>query len=346
MSAFRPFLPPKRKLLLLAVPAILAACAPTSDRTREDLRALLEDGRLSDASRYAVVNQISGDYLAHGQYNELVLFLTGRVEENPDDIYNAYWLLMTAYAYLESGAEPMAEYYFERTLRNCGDLIVKGTSVHLLCLSNLIRISRNPANRIYYFNQLINRFPAEVSTTELYWRTAMEYEAAGEWDKALKSFQQFLNCEDSTTIRIAGAPDAYATARQLIDFSNSSRDWTFESLDALADAVKSAISRYDWRALERCRSKVNFFAMSWGADDTAAGVQDDFSVRGYMLGNKIQCDASFDRLTNENEAYLKTSGWSPYLPIWYLYFRKVNFPADPEIHGRWEWAGIYYGEKL
>ena len=25
---------------------------------------------------------------------------------------------------------------------------------------------------------------------------------------------------------------------------------------------------------------------------------------------------------------------------------KVNFPADPEIHGRWEWAGIYFGEKL
>ncbi|MCI6442425.1 MAG: tetratricopeptide repeat protein, partial [Spirochaetia bacterium] len=46
------------------------------------------------------------------------------------------------------------------------------------------------------------------------------------------------------------------------------------------------------------------------------------------------------------EAYLRTTGWSNYVNVWYLYFRKVNFPADPEIHGRWEWAGIYYGEKL
>ncbi len=346
MSVFPIFLKHTQKIFFLIVPLFCVACAPKVDHTQDNLQSLLEKDTLNEASRYAVINQIASDYLAHKQYTELVLFLTERVEEHPTDIYNAYWLLMTAYAYLENGAEPMAEYYFERTLRNCEDLIVKGTSIHLLCLSNLIRISHSPANRIYYFNQLIKRFPTEVSTTELYWRTAMEYEAEGEWEQALKSFQQFLDCEDSTTIRIAGAPDAYATARQLIDFSNSSRDWTFESVDALADAVKAAINRYDWRALERCRSKVNFFAMSWIADETSTSAQDDFSLRGYMLGNKIQYNTSFDELTNENEAYLKTSGWSSYLPIWYLYFRKVNFPADPEIHGRWEWAGIYYGEKL
>ncbi|MDR1596788.1 MAG: tetratricopeptide repeat protein, partial [Treponema sp.] len=46
------------------------------------------------------------------------------------------------------------------------------------------------------------------------------------------------------------------------------------------------------------------------------------------------------------EAYLRTWGWSQYISTWYLYFRKINFPSDPEIHGRWEWAGIYYGEKF
>jgi len=24
----------------------------------------------------------------------------------------------------------------------------------------------------------------------------------------------------------------------------------------------------------------------------------------------------------------------------------VNFPADPKVHGNWEWAGIYFGEKM
>jgi len=43
---------------------------------------------------------------------------------------------------------------------------------------------------------------------------------------------------------------------------------------------------------------------------------------------------------------LRTWGWHQYLSTWYLYFRKIYFPADPEIHGRWEWAGIYYGEKF
>jgi hypothetical protein len=46
-----------------------------------------------------------------------------------------------------------------------------------------------------------------------------------------------------------------------------------------------------------------------------------------------------------NEATLKTTGWNFRPPIWYLYFRRVDFPADPEINGQWEWAGVYFGEK-
>ena len=46
------------------------------------------------------------------------------------------------------------------------------------------------------------------------------------------------------------------------------------------------------------------------------------------------------------EAYLKTWGWSQYVSVWYLYFRKVNYPVDPDIHGNWEWAGIYLGERM
>ena len=253
---------------------------------------------------------------------------------------------MTAYIYLENNEEPVAEYYFDRILQNYNDLMVHGKSIHFLCLQHLIRISTNPSNRIKYFNQLINRFPSDVSTTELYVRLAVEYEKEGEWNEALKAYSLFLEQPDAATIQISGIPDAYANARHLVDFNNSSKDWTFDSLDSLEKAVKSAISRYDWRALDNYRSKVNFFVMSWKQDETDKNAQGDFSMRNFMRGNRIRYSDKLDAASNPNEAYLRTWGWSQYVTVWYLYFRKVNFPVDPEIHGRWEWAGIYFGEKL
>ena len=65
-----------------------------------------------------------------------------------------------------------------------------------------------------------------------------------------------------------------------------------------------------------------------------------------MTGNRIRYSSELDGASNPNEAYLRTWGWSTYVSVWYLYFRKVDFPIDPEIHGRWEWAGIYFGEML
>lgn len=314
--------------------------------TQNQLLALLEDDTLSEQTRYAVINRIANNLYGIKDYNRTILFLTDWVETHPADPYNTYWLLLVAQTYLESEAEPVAEYYFERILRNYDDLLVQGKSVHFLCLQHLIQISTTPANRIFYFNQLINRFPTNVSITEMYIRLAKEYEKEGEWEQALKSYALFLEQPDASTIQITGMPNAYDSARQMVNFANSQKDWTFESLASLESAVKNAISRYDWRSLDRYRSKVNFFAMSWKSSEEAENALESFSMHDFMRGNRIRYSAELDESSTPNEAYLRTTGWSLYINVWYLYFRKINFPVDPEIHGRWEWAGIYFGEKL
>lgn len=317
-----------------------------SSQEISELTMLLSQKNLSAQTRYAVINRIANSLYSAKDYSGMVLFLTDWVEKHPEDIYNSYWLLMVASSYLESGAEPVAEYYFDRILKNYTDLLVQGKSVHFMCLQHLIQISKNSANRISYFNQLVSRFPSLVSITEMYVRLAMEYEKEGDYNQALKSYSMFLNQPDASTIQIAGIPDAYSNARKMVDFAKSTKDWTFDSLDSLENAVKIAIRRYDWRSLDKYRSKVNFFAMSWKSSETAANALENFSMRGFMVGQRIRYSENLDESSNPNEAYLRTTGWSPYMPVWYLYFRKVNFPVDPEIHGRWEWAGIYYGEKL
>ena len=316
------------------------------NQNQKELETLLKNTTLSAEQKYAIVNQMANNLLQTGDFQETILFLNDWVENNPDDKYNAYWLLMTAYSYLSLNAEPVAEYYFDRILRQYTDLLVKGKSIHFICLQNLIQISKTPKNRIRYFKELINRFPKDINTTELYLRLATEYEKDSQWDLALKTSELFLNQPDATTIQIPGEPDAYKDALHLMDFNTSSKDWTFESLEELETAVKKAIQNYDWRKLDKYRSKVNFFSMSWKQDENDANSQTEFSMHDYMRGNRIRFADKLDDSSNENEAYLRTWGWSTYVNVWYLYFRKVNFPLDPDINGNWEWAGIYFGNKL
>lgn len=253
---------------------------------------------------------------------------------------------MTAQAYLQADAEPMAELYFERIVNNYNDLTIKDKSIHMVCLQNLIRISDEPENTAEYLSRLVTQFPDSVNKTELYARLAVEYEKLGEWNQVLKSWSDFLAQSDASTIQIAGIPNAYSTARNLIDFNNSSKNWTFESLDALETAVKRAINAYDYYTLEKYRSKVNFFSMSWRQDATQDNSLANFTMHDFMQGQRIRYSDTLDDSSTPDEAFLRTWGWNSYVNVWYLYFRKVNFPLDPEINGRWEWAGIYYGEKL
>ncbi len=337
----------KLSLVLCLFLALFSSCKVQKDGTDlVQLQTLLQDKNLTTQTRYAVINRIANTLHSAKKQDEMILFLTDWVEKNPDDIYNSYWLLMVASSYLESGADTVAEYYFDRILKDYSDLLVQGKSVHFMCLQHLIQISTNSTNRISYFNQLVSRFPSLVSITEMYVRLAMEYEKEGEYNQALKSYSLFLKQPDASTIQIPGVPDAYSNARKMVDFSNSTKDWTFDSLASLETAVKRAIRQYDWRSLDKYRSKVNFFAMSWKSSETDANALENFSMRGFMVGQRIRYNEKLDESSNPNEAYLRSTGWSPYMPVWYLYFRKVNFPVDPEIHGRWEWAGIYYGEKM
>lgn len=316
------------------------------EENQAQLLHILEKGDLNEQQRYTIINQMATNYLNLKDYQGAVLFLTDWVEQNPNDMYNSYWLLMTAYAYLSMGAEPVAEYYFDRILQQYQDLLVKGNSIHFMCLQNLIQISKSPAHRIRYFNSLINRFPQNVNTTELYLRLAMEYEKDSQWTQALRAYTVFLEQPDATTIQIPGEPDAYKNARHLIDYNSSDKKWTFETLEGLETAVRKAIRNYDWRSLDKYKAKVNFFSMSWKQDETDTNAQEEFSMRSFMRGNRIRCSETLDPSSTPTEAYLRTTGWSTYVPVWYLYFRKVNFPLDSDIHGNWEWAGIYMGEKL
>jgi hypothetical protein len=308
-----------------------------------DLFSLLAKEAQSGEEQFSVVREIANEYAQLKEYGRLVNFLTSWTYTHPEDPYSAYYLLMTAYAYTKQEGWAMAALYFDLIVKNYPDLTIRGESIHLICLNQLITLTDNPEQRVWYYQELISRFPGKIDPGLTYFMLGQAYEQIGEWNKAIQAYTQFLPYYGTL---IPGFPEADNYAKQLVDFNNSRKDWTFENLNSLLTAIRNALDNGSSAQLRRCQAKVNFFAHSWGQEDRDNSGMAEFNLSDFMMSNQIRYTPEIDTSSNANEAYLRTWGWSQYISTWYLYFRKINFPSDPEIHGRWEWAGIYYGEKF
>jgi len=308
-----------------------------------DLFSLLAEENDSDENSFAIVREIANTYSREKEFGRLIHFLNRRVMDFPNDPYNSYYLLMIAYTYIQKDALPVAALYFDLIVKNHPDLIVNGESIHFACLNRLIDLTENSGKKVRYYEELISRFPDNINLGLTWFMLAQAYEKTGDWDGAIRAYSGFLLYPGTT---VPGFPNAELHAGQQVNFNNSSKDWTYESLSALLYAVRNAIDSEDPRLLGSIQSKVNFFSRSWRQRETSGASTWEFKIADFMSGSRISYADMVDPSSNAGEAYLRTWGWPQHIPIWYFYFRKIHFPLDPYIHGRWEWAGVYFGEMF
>ncbi len=294
-------------------------------------------------NRFIIIQQISNRLSNAGQFHKLILFLTAYVEKNQNDPYNAYYLGIVAEAYSDLDAIPLAIHYYERILMNYPDLLVSGCSIHYRCLQEFVNLVENPRYKIEYYKELIARFSENIDPGITYYFLARTYEDVGEWEQAIQVYQKFLKYRDA---EIPGFPNAHAKIREKVKFYYSGKEWTAENLQYLVSEIRGAIINRNPRKLLKYKARENFFTKSWSqqeADENAALV---FDIGAFLHTSRVRADDKLDIDSNSGEAFLRTTRWSYRIPTWYLYFRKVDYKPDPEINGRWEWAGIYLGEKF
>ena len=309
----------------------------------QELFRLLRQEEAGSEGEFAVAREIAASFARLRDFERLIHFLSERTINNPADPYNAYYLLMIAYAYMQLESLPIAAIYFDLIVNNYPDLLINDESIHLMCLRHLIELNRDPERQVWYYRELISRFPDKTDMGAAYFMLGQACERIGDWNGAIQAYSSFIPYAGTI---IPGFPNAHQYARQQVDFSRSPKDWTYETLPALRNVIEYALETGNARDLERSRAKVNFFARSWGQTETDDARIVDFNLAEFLRNNRIRYASTLDSSSTATEAFLRTTGWSRYLPTWYLYFRKIYFPQDPEIHGRWEWAGIYYGEKF
>ena len=311
------------------------------DRQVAELLALLDRESGGAEQRFMIVQEIAKVLRAAGAPRRQLLFLTTYVEAHPTDLYNAFYLMSVAEGYRELDSAPLAAHYYERIL-NYPDALVRGRSIHLAALTELIALEHDPHRLVELYKELIGRFRDAIDPGRSHFFLARAYEELGEWEQAVQAYRVYL--QDAAT-DIPGFPNVHREVLDKVNLHFSDKSWVMEDLDTLVEEIKRAIARRDRRGLRRLRSKSGFFTMSWEqqvADESAAQL---FDLAAFPL-SRVRFDDELDPDTNANEAYLRTTGWSHRVKTWYLYFRRIDFKADPDIDGRWEWAGIFFGEKL
>lgn len=320
--------------------SLFGGCEDLNDRMQY-LLEVLKDSKDEDVI-FAIRKEIAQELVISGQNKRLIVFLTSVIESSSDK-YTNYFLLMLANEYMEKKMPEIASYYFERIIASNEDLIVKDKSIRLLSLNTLIKNTEESEKLIHYYSLLIRDFYEDINIPYSLFMLARSYERMGEWNMAIQTYSKFLNLKEFDIV-IPGIPSSYSYAKKIVDYSSSSKDWTSESLEELVGILTHAIRTHNYNLLEKYRSKVNFFAMSWKQE--MSETEADYTIYNLMYAGNIQIARNVDSSSTPHEAYLRTSGWTHYSKTWYFYLKKINFPADPSIHGRWEWAGIYYGEKL
>ena len=272
-----------------------------------------------------------------------VTFLAYHVQSFPKDPAAALYLFTIARHFAaETDALPIVRAYLRRALYAHPDIDVEGESVHRQAARSLFFITDDPYERIAVHDMLAERLQGQPATPEYQYLVGQAYAATGDWERAYAAFERVLELNPEP---IQGTGDIRRTILREIGMRNSSRDWVVRDLPTLVARIKSALSNRDVAALGRLRADVNFFAMSWQQDEFDPNSRvTRFNPSAFLRRSRVRFDRDLHPRSNDSEAYLRTFNWSHRIGTWYLYFRRVHYPADPDVHGGWEWAGILFGE--
>ena len=239
----------------------------------------------------------------------------------------------------------LARYYYERVVSGYGDVRIGEVSLRKPRSSSSYDSAR-PGRPRQVLPDAARGIRATGRTGLLYYRLAENLELLGEWEAVYEAYRNVLRYPDLrfpvNRTRIGPSRIAWSsTTARRTGPSDRRRPPAHHHVGAREQGHAHARPLPGRRELLHTELGAGFRRSE---HDTALGYRGapaSHETRAQHRPREVDIDADGD------EAYLWTYGWGGLrIRTWYLYFRKVHFPPDPEIHGTWEWAGIFLGERL
>lgn len=314
---------------------------PEADQQLKILFKTIEKTQSSEG-RFILINRIS-QILRPEDRILLDLFLQHMILSHPHDLFNAYYILQRAQNCEDLKNLGVAKIHYMRLLKEYPDLSLEGQVLSERAITRALSLTHDPDTLIELYNMSLQRGLEPISRTEIYYQLAKNYERKKEWQKALVAYENFLS---SPYVLIHDDPVAYSSAVKKVKLSKTQRvHWAFDDLDYLVNQIKYAIRTRDSRLIQHWQSQAAFFANSWTQEELEAESSFQSGIGSILLRQPIRYRDTLDPISNEKEAYLETWNWQYQVGKWYFYFTKIDYPANPEVNGKWEWAGIYFGDK-
>ena len=338
-------------LLFLGCATLITGCSDVSDYYAAGLddpeaRELLDliDNVSDPTVRAGAIERLSEFLYRDAGPERLIAYLTTTVEHHAEDPFGALYLYLVGRTYLEQDAGALARHYFERVVHGYGDVRFKGVSIHKTSLEHLVHLTPDAEKRASYYRRLLADYPEDGNQGLLQYRLAQAYEEYGAWEEAYAAYRRFLSYPDTV---VPGKPNAIRQITERVEFYDSRKNWTVDSLESLRGAIAWAITNKNTRELLRYRAGVNFFTRTWEQDPEDPNAEPEWDLGELLLlSRRITVFPTAELDSDGDEAYLYTYNWGLRIKTWYLYFRRVDYPPDPDIHGNWEWAGIFLGERV
>ncbi|MBN2650970.1 MAG: tetratricopeptide repeat-containing protein, partial [Spirochaetales bacterium] len=278
--------------------------------------------------------------------NIISTYLLRYIEAFPSDPYNAWYTYKIAENYKHQKINSFAEKYYLITINNFNDIIHNDKSIHLATINNLIEINKEPEFQIELYLRLERDFPESMKSGINLYNLAKTYEKTGEFKNAIATYQKLIELKDKD---IPGGSNNFDYIKEMLSYQEVNNVyWVKSDLNSLTNTIRYAIRTQNAELLRNQTSKLDFFVTSWTAEQKSVNrefiSEFDRFIRGIWRGS-VKAANELDNSSNNSEAYLRTENWSYRIGTWYMYFRKIDFPADQRIHDKWEWIGIYLGEK-
>jgi len=334
-------------LLSILFYALLGSCSSevppslSKDDNFTELLAIARNSTENSAMRFIALEPIIVRARDAGEIAWLNRYLGDFLNSYPEDPYGAYYLTAMAEGALESESKELALDYLRRLLKNYPDLEIGDKSIHLLAMDEIARQTDNPREAILMRMRMGQRYPNRIDLGSNYFAMAGEHRKLGDWEAMYQAYKNFLK---HTNTAIPGNSAAAKRIEADLAFHKSDKTWTMENLDNLVAAIKHGLRTQNGALLRRYQA-IDFFLMNWSQETSDSFTHIPMTLESFLTST-ISYRNEFEEFSSNNEAYLWTTGWTWRIPTWYLYFRRIDYPPDPEINGRWEWAGIYFGERI